>query len=186
MGIWISERKIAERSRVRQYWQRYKESVEEYCLDLRWEWFVTVTFKPELKEPHRGTHSLAFCKRHWTLLLKRLSLQAYGLRWHEKRRGVWGVESWERTRAGRWHVHALVSGIRHLDAPQPSSMGKTAAGRFVVMDYTYDHPVLGMSRIYDVTRKRIEYVVKYVCKGPQHWDCFGHWPSQHLCRKSRA
>jgi len=110
-----------------------------------WEWFVTFTFTEDV---HRER---AF--KLYLLWASKLNRDIYGARWY-KRGGCHWVFSFERQKSGRWHIHALMAGVK-------DSRRLTWMDKWVALDR-----VAGWARIEPVQNQIAvsKYVTKYVSK----------------------
>ncbi len=151
---------------------------------LPWQWFITMTWPPmrdtNVKTPHARTpkprrgarrvarprsgpthNSLEYCQRRVRTLLGRLSRKAWGPRWAERHKGLFGVMVYERHKEGAWHAHGLLAGVRDLR-------------RMDVVDYCAATPGYGWTRVFDFADERqVAYLVKYVAKNPGLMDIVG-------------
>lgn len=111
-----------------------------------WEWFVTLTFTADVHEER------AF--KLFRLWASKLNRELYGPRWSRFNRGVYWVLAFERQKSGRWHIHALLTGVKQ-------ARRLTWMDNWVALD-----AVAGWARIEAVEDEAAvsKYLTKYVTK----------------------
>lgn len=161
-----------------------RDALVEWFRAGHWDWFFTVTWPPiretAVKKPYSRTpkprggarriapprvkavhNKLAYCRRRMRALIGTLSRIAWGRRWVERKKGLYGIVVWERHKSGAWHAHGLLAGVRDLR-------------RMDVVDYCAEHKGYGWARVYPIRSDReLRYVAKYVGKHPGLWDFLG-------------
>lgn len=111
-----------------------------------WEWFVTLTFSQDVHEERAS--------KLFRLWISKLNRELYGVPRKKRPRGVYWVLAFETQKSGRWHIHALVTGVKQ-------------ARRLSWMDkWTSLDKVTGWARIEDVRDEAAvsKYLTKYVSK----------------------
>jgi hypothetical protein len=86
---------------------RLRRAWSELLLRYEWTWFFTLTFALDVY-PEESLKKL----KVWASKLNQI---LYGKRWYQKGLGVYWVAAFERTKAGRLHIHGVMIGAEKLD-----------------------------------------------------------------------
>jgi len=135
-----------------------QEALIEWLSGFPWEWWTTNTLKPRNDGEN---HTLDYSRKCMRRFIADLSAVAWGLRWRDRLKGLYGIVAFEKHKSGSWHWHGLLAGTRGLR-------------RMNVVDWCADHPIYGWARVFPTpTEKEIRYISKYMSKGPGMWEPVG-------------